>query len=96
MSFLVTEYQNELEKMCIKVLGFPDYFIIKMFILGLKEHIQNEVLKRKPQDIQEAYDLALLIENKKLTKLLALPTLSNSINKHQGVILLSWYPLFPN
>lgn len=54
--------------MCTKVLGLPEYFILDMFIFRLKDNIQIEVLKGKPLNIQEAYDLTLLIENQQPNK----------------------------
>lgn len=36
--------------------------MLESFISSLKEHIQNIVLRSKPNSIQEASDLALLIE----------------------------------
>lgn len=46
-----------------KVLGLPEYFILEMYILGLKEDIQGEVMRNKPKDIHEAFDLSLLVES---------------------------------
>lgn len=37
----VTEYTNEFEDLCTKVLGLPEYFILEMFISSLKEEIQK-------------------------------------------------------
>lgn len=58
----VTEYEADFEEMCTKILGLLDYFVLEMFILGLKEPIQKEVIKGKPRDVQEPFDLALLVE----------------------------------
>lgn len=37
-----------------------------MFIFGLKDDIQKEVVKFKPNDIQEAFDMAALVEGKQV------------------------------
>lgn len=47
----MSEYQSNFEEMCTKVLGLPDYFILEMCILGLREDIQVEVLLDKSKDI---------------------------------------------
>lgn len=58
----VIEYQNRFEEMCTRCLGLADNFILEMFISGLKEDIQKDVIKAKPQDLQKACDVAILIE----------------------------------
>lgn len=62
----VSEYQTKFEEMCIHVLGLSDSFILKMYISGLRDDIQAEVLRDKPQDIHEAFELSLLVESHKL------------------------------
>lgn len=82
--------------MCTKVLGLLEYFILDMFISGLKENIQNEVLKSKPLDIQEAYDLALFIGKQQPNKAIGSTYIAKFNKQHQGALLLPWYFLFPN
>lgn len=48
---------------------------MEFFITGLKPEIQGDVLQGKPQDIEEAMDLVVLIEEK--------------INKFQGGISIT-------
>lgn len=59
----VQEYIAMFEKLSTRVMGLPDYFLLEMFITGLKEEIQTEVLRDKPGDLKEAIDLALLVES---------------------------------
>lgn len=61
----VTDYIEEFQEMCVRVLGIPPYFILEMFISGLKEEIQIDVVLGKPGDIHEAFKLALLIESRR-------------------------------
>lgn len=35
----VVEYQGMFEEICTRVLGLPEYFILEMYISGLKEDI---------------------------------------------------------
>lgn len=51
----VIDYEIEFEEMCTKVLGSSDYFVLEMFIYGLKEDIQKEVIKGKLVDLQESF-----------------------------------------
>lgn len=39
------------EEMYTRVLGSLDYFILEMFISGLKDDLQIEVIKGKPADL---------------------------------------------
>lgn len=59
----VMEYRGSFEEMCTRVLGLPDYFVLEMFILGPKKEIQAEVVRGKPGDLQEDFDLALFVKN---------------------------------
>lgn len=59
----VSEYQTKFEEMCTRVLGLPDSFILEMYISGLKDTIQAKVLRDKPTDIHEAFELSLLVES---------------------------------
>lgn len=52
------------EELCTRVLGIPGYFILEMYISGLKEDIQTEVLRDKPNDIHEAFELSLIVESR--------------------------------
>lgn len=47
--------------------GLPEYFILKMYISGLKEEIQVDVVLAKPMDIHEAFEVSLMIEARKGT-----------------------------
>lgn len=59
----VSEYQAKFQELGTRVLGLPEYFVLEMYISGLKEEIQIEVLRDKPSDIHEAFDLSLLIKS---------------------------------
>lgn len=59
----VSEYRAAFEDLSTRVLGLPEHFILEMFISGLKEEIQSEVVRDKPADLQEAFDLAIFVEN---------------------------------
>lgn len=61
----VAEYQSMFEEMCTRVLGLTEYFILEMYISGLKEDIQADVVMGKPADIHEAFELSSMIETKK-------------------------------
>lgn len=65
---LVTEYVTQFDQeMCTRCLGSPDYFVLEMFISGLKEEIQQEVIKAKLDDLHEAFDVASFIEGQTST-----------------------------
>lgn len=51
--------------MCTRVLGLPDNFILEMYISRLRDDIQAEVLRDRPEDIHEAFELSLLVESQK-------------------------------
>lgn len=46
----VSEYQSQFEEYT-RVLGLPDFFILKMYISRLREEIKAKVLRDKPIDI---------------------------------------------
>lgn len=58
----VAAYQSEYEIQANKVVGFPEWFLLEVFISGLWDDIQQEVLKFRPPDIQEAMALAKTVE----------------------------------
>lgn len=60
---IVVEYQGKFVELCTRVLGLPDAFILEMYISGLKDSIQSEVVRDKPNDIHEAFELSLLVES---------------------------------
>lgn len=61
----MADYQAKFEETCTRVLGLPENFILEMYISELKDDIQAEVSRDKPQDIHEAFELSLLVENQR-------------------------------
>lgn len=58
----VAAYQAAYETQANKVVGLPEWFLLEVFISGLREDIQQKVLKFRSPDIQEAMVLAKTIE----------------------------------
>lgn len=56
------------EELSTRVLGFSEYFIFKIFISKLKEEIQTEVLRDKSEDLEKAFDIALIVESQQAKK----------------------------
>lgn len=58
----VEEFQNRYEAQANRVIGIRPWLLKEMFISCLKPEIQHEVLRTKPNTIQEAFSEAKLIE----------------------------------
>lgn len=59
----VVEYQARYETQANKVVGIPDFMLYEMFISGLKDDIQKQVIRGKPVDIHEAMAMARLMDD---------------------------------
>lgn len=51
--------------MSTRVIGLPECFILKMYISGLKEELQVDVILSKPSTIHEAMEVSNMIDAKK-------------------------------
>lgn len=58
----VADFVEKFEDYSSKVVGVPDWLLLEMFISGLKDEIQKEVVRAKLDDIQEAMELAVHLE----------------------------------
>lgn len=62
------------------MLGLLEYFILEMYISGLKEEIQSDVILGKPNDIHEVFELSLMLEAKKGANPITNPLSLNKIS----------------
>lgn len=60
----MAEYQAEFEGLMNKVDGMPDELLISMFISGLYEDIQRELLMSWPSQLTEVFALAQMLESR--------------------------------
>lgn len=63
----VSDYVAKYEDYSAKVVRIFDWFLLEMFVSGLKEDIQKEVVRAKLDDIQEAMELAVHLEHQGIT-----------------------------
>ncbi|KAL6506420.1 hypothetical protein OROGR_024601 [Orobanche gracilis] len=61
---MVTSYQDQFERLNNCVTGLSETAILNCFISGLKVEIQRELAIQKPTSINDAIDLAKLVEDK--------------------------------
>ena len=54
----VSDYQLAFEKLQTKVVGVPDHVLLDLYVAGLKQPIQDEVLLHRPASLAAAFALA--------------------------------------
>lgn len=54
----VSDYQLAFEKLQTKVVGVPDHVLLDLYVAGLKQPIQDEVLIHRPASLAAALALA--------------------------------------
>ncbi|CAA0808710.1 Unknown protein [Striga hermonthica] len=64
----VEDYQAEFETLMNKVEGVTEQILISIFIAGLKNEIQQDLLVARPTTLDEAFSLSRLFESRQTTR----------------------------
>lgn len=59
---IVTNFVEKFEDYSSKVVGVPDWLLLEMLLLGLKEEVQKEAARAKLTNLQEAMELTIHLE----------------------------------
>ena len=64
-NYSMQEYADRYQEVLLKVRTIPDFLQVHKFVLGLKETLKPQVRKEKSQTLNEAMELAILLEDGK-------------------------------